>query len=44
MIYLIWPMDERHHIFNQMATSENAVQLWDDVYKKDTVKGMKMMI
>jgi glycosidase len=27
---------ERHHIFNQMATSENAIQLWDDVFKKDT--------
>ena len=27
---------ERHHIFNQMATSENAVELWDEVLKKDT--------
>ena len=27
---------ERHHILNQMATSENAVELWNEVLKKDT--------
>ena len=27
---------ERHHIFNQMANSDNAVALWNEVYKTDT--------
>ena len=27
---------ERHHIFNQMAKSDNAVVLWDNVIKTDT--------
>ena len=27
---------ERHHIFNQMAKSDNAVALWDNVIKTDT--------
>ena len=27
---------ERHHIFNQMAKSDNAVALWDNVIKSDT--------
>ena len=27
---------ERHHIFNQMAKSDNAVVLWDEVIKSDT--------
>jgi glycosidase len=27
---------ERHHIFNQMANSDNAIALWDEVMKTDT--------
>ncbi|MGB2387135.1 MAG: alpha-amylase family glycosyl hydrolase [Flavobacteriaceae bacterium] len=27
---------ERHHIFNQMANSDNAVALWNEVLKTDT--------
>ena len=27
---------ERHHVFNQMAKSDNAVTLWDKVIKSDT--------
>jgi glycosidase len=27
---------ERHHIFNQMAKSDNAVVLWDNIIKTDT--------
>ena len=27
---------ERHHIFNQMAKEDNAIELWDEVMSKDT--------